>query len=144
MSAEMYGLEGLATGDIALAGLAIGVLISLIAIFIGLWIYQSFAYMAIAKKNKQKSPGLAWIPFVGPNIVAYKGSKMHWWPWLLLIGFFMPFVSGISALVFTAMMVVWNWKIFEALKKPGWWAILLIVPIVNYVIMGIVAWSKKK
>jgi hypothetical protein len=41
-------------------------------------------------------------------------------------------------------MVVWNWKIFEALKKPGWWAILLIVPIVNYVIMGIVAWSKKK
>ncbi len=109
---------------------------------IAVYIYTSLAYMSIAKKAKQKSPGLAWIPFFGPLIIAFQSSKMHWWPWLLLIGIFIPFIGIIAQLVFLVYVIIWNWKLFEAVKRPGWLSILLLIPLVNFVIIGIVAWSR--
>jgi hypothetical protein len=75
--------------EIAGAIVAIFAMFFFVAVILSLavWVYMSFAYMKIAKKNKQKIPGLAWIPFIGPLIIAYKASKMHWWPWLLFIGY---------------------------------------------------------
>ncbi len=129
----------------------LGFLFGLIAAFFFLfllvlvfaYVYLSFAYSAVAKKAKLRSPGIAWIPFVGPLIIAYKTSKMHWWPWLLIIGFFIPIVNVIANLVFTVFTVIWHWKMFESIKKPNWWSILMLIPIVNFVIIGIAAWSKK-
>ncbi len=112
-------------------------------IVIGLYIYTSFAYMAMAKKAKQPSPGLAWIPMVGPAIIAFKSSKMHWWPWLILIGLFIPLISGITNLAFFIFVVIWRWKLMEDIKKPGWWSLLMIIPVVNLIMIGIAAWSKK-
>ena len=115
-----------------------------VLIGIGLYIYMSFVYMAIAKKNKQSSPGLAWIPGVGPIIIAYKSSKMHWWPWLLLIGILIPLVGFVALIVFAVFSVIWHWKLFEAIKKPGWWAVFMVIPLLNIVFLifvGIAAWS---
>ena len=112
---------------------------------VAVYVYMAFAYMAIARKNKQSSPGLAWIPGVGPLIIAYRASKMHWWPWLLLIGFFIPFVNWLFAIAFAVFGVIWNWKLFEAIKRPGWWAIFMVIPILNIVFLvfvGIAAWGK--
>jgi hypothetical protein len=106
------------------------------------YIFMGFAFMAIAKKAKLSTPALAWIPGVGPGIIAYQASKMHWWPWLLIIPMFIPIIGFIPAIVFGVYSIIWMWKTFEAIKKPGWWAILLIVPIANIVIICIAAWGK--
>ncbi len=140
MNATQTDFSALMGGSI-LAMLAGFVFVAFI-ISIGLYIYTSFAYMAIAKKAKQSSPGLAWIPMVGPAIIAFRSSKMHWWPWLILIGIFIPLISAYANLAFFIFFVVWRWKLMEEIKKPGWWSLLMIIPVVNLVMMGIAAWSK--
>ena len=126
-----------------LIALFIGLALVFFIIFIGLYIYSSLAYYMIAKKARLKTPGLAWIPVVGPPIIAYQASKMDWWPWLLLIGILIPFVRMFAILAFAVFLVIWRWKMFEAIKRPGWFALLCLIPIVNLIIIGIVAWSKK-
>lgn len=107
-----------------------------------LWIYTSLAFMAIGKKAKDDLPGLAWIPSIGPALIAFRASGMHWWPWLLIIGMFIPFVGFIFAIAFAVFGVIWQWKMFEKIKRPGYWAILCLIPILNLVLYGIAAWSK--
>ena len=134
---EQYSDAGVIMGLIA------GFIFLIVAILIGLYIYMSFAFMAIAKKAKLKTPGIAWIPLVGPTIISYQSSKMHWWPWLLLLGIFLPFIGFLFSIAFGVFSVIWEWKMFEKIKRPGWWAIIGIIPVVNFVIYGIAAWSKK-
>ena len=139
---------GMNAGDMGvfagLVTLGIGFMVVWFVVLLALYVYMSFAYMMIARKNNQSNPGLAWIPFVGPYLIAYKASKMHWWPWLLLIGFIIPFVSAIAGLAFGVFAVIWNWKMFEAIGRPGWWAIFMIIPLLNivyFVFIGIAAWG---
>lgn len=140
----------LTSGDLATGGFLAflaTIMIFVVLFLVALYVYMSFAYMAIAKKNKQSSPGIAWIPGVGPSIIAYRAAKMHWWPWLLIIGIFIPvsFISTICAIAFGVFNVIWHWKLFEAIKKPGWWSIFMIIPVLNivfYVLIGVAAWSK--
>ena len=110
---------------------------------IALYVYSSLAFMAIAKKVKNKSPAIAWIPIVGPALIARKAARMHWWPILLLIGFIVPWIGGLAILAFEVFFIIWLWKTFEAIRRPGWWAILCIIPVVNLILIGIAAWGKK-
>jgi hypothetical protein len=133
---------------VLIASLAIISVIGLIA-----YIFLSLAFMAIGRKAKVSSPGLAWIPFVGPAIITYKASKMHWWPWLLLIAFLIPFLNIVAMLIFGVYSIIWMWKTFEKIGKPGWWAIVGlggIIPILGIlfslaalVLLCIAAWGKK-
>ncbi len=120
-----------------------GMLVLALLIGIALYIYISFAFMAIGRKAKLKSPGLAWIPGIGPALIAFQSSKMHWWPWLLIIGMFIPFLNIVCTILFAVFGVIWQWKMFEVLKRPGWWALLCLIPILNLVLFGIAAWDKK-
>ncbi len=128
------------------AALIFAFLIFFIILAIALYIYTSLAFMAIARKTKTEPAGLAWIPAVGPAIIASKIAEMHWWPILLLIGFWIPFLNIILMIIFTVYFVIWMWKTFEAVGKPGWWAIFMIIPLLNIVylvLLGIAAWGKK-
>jgi hypothetical protein len=125
-----------------LLALIMGMIVVFIIVGIALYIYMSFAFMAIGRKAKLKTPELAWIPGVGPLILAFQTSKMHWWPWLLLIGTLIPVIGFIFSITFAVFAVIWYWKMFEAIKRPGWWALLCLIPIVNFVLYGIAAWSK--
>ena len=137
----ILNLSSVLTGGF-LAFLA-GMIVLVAIISIGLYILMSFAYMEIGKKAKLKTPGLAWIPGVGPLIIAFQTSKMHWWPWLLLIGCLIPFVNFIAGTIFTIFVIIWHWKMFEAVKKPGWWSILYIIPLVGIIMVCVAAWSKE-
>jgi hypothetical protein len=132
-------LDMLTGGIIALIA---GMLLIFSIVMIGVYIYMGLAYSAIGKKAKLKTPGLAWIPGVGPLILAFQASKMHWWPWLLLIGAVIPVVGFVFAIAFSVFAIIWHWKFFEAIGEPGWWAIMLLIPIVGFVFIGIAAWSK--
>ncbi len=140
---EEYGstMSGDLIGGLFLLGM--GMMVFLFLLAVAAYVYYGFAYMAIAKKLKMKSPGIAWIPLVGPAIIAFQTAKMHWWPWLLIIGMFFPVVGTLFSLAFCVFVIIWHWKMFEALKRPGWWAILMIIGIVREVLIGIAAWSKK-
>lgn len=134
----MEGVEGL-------LGMMAGFFVLFFVLMVALYVYISFAYMSLGKKAKDPMYGLAWIPTVGPLLIANRASGMHWWPLLLLIVPLIPFVqilSFITGPVLLVFSIIWNWKLFEKIGKPGWWAILLIVPLVNLVIIGIAAWSK--
>jgi len=111
-------------------------------LILGVYIYTSFAFMAIAKKAKYSKPGIAWIPGIGPLLITSKTAKMHWWPILLLVLSPIPFIGGIASIAVAVFSIIWLWKTFEVIGKPGWWAILTLLPIVNFVILGIAAWSK--
>lgn len=108
-----------------------------------LYIYMALAFMAMGKKAKLNYPALSWIPGFGPMIIAFQASKMHWWPWLMLIAGAIPFIGVIASVVFFVYGIIWNWKLMEAINKPGWWAILFLIPIVNLIMIGIAAWSKE-
>ncbi len=125
----------------AIAGASFGVVAFLfafiLALIIGLYIYISLAFVAIGKKAKVHSPNIAWIPFVGPLLIASRGAKMHWWPILLIL---IPWIGWIATSIF---FIVWMWKTFARIKRPGWWALLLVIGIVNLIILGLAAWGKK-
>lgn len=110
---------------------------------VAMYVYMGFAFMAIAKKARLNAPGLAWIPGFGPLIIAFQTSDMHWWPWLLIIGMFIPFIGIIASIIFGIYAVIWQWKMFETVGKPGWWAILCLISPLNLIFWGIAAWSKK-
>lgn len=124
-----------------------------------LWVYMSFAYMALGKKARVSAPGLAWIPGVGPLIIAFKASKMHWWPWLMLLSILVMWIPVLGWIAFIVCMIIfgvyqyiWSWKLFEAVKRPGWWALISLggaIPFVGFlfsiaylVLIGIAAWGK--
>ncbi len=127
-------------------------LIISVLISVAIYIFLSLAFASMGKKAGLNHPNLAWIPGLGPFIVAFQASQMHWWPWILLIAYFtinielaaVQIISGIALLVFLVYSVIWDWKLFEAIKRPGWWAILLLIPIVNLVIMAVAAWGKSE
>lgn len=149
----MFGNEAFNQGSAnagalgAFIGLGIGIFILILLLLIGLYVYTSWAFMSIAKKAGYDKPGLAWIPFLGPTIVSNRIAKMHWWPFLLLIGYLIPFISIIAAIAFAVFSYIWLWKTFEAVDRPGWWPLLGLIPIIGGIIfiilLGITAWGKK-
>jgi hypothetical protein len=111
-----------------------------------LWVYKSLAFKKIAQKAKLKTPNLAWIPFIGPWIISYQSSNMHFWPWFLLIGLIIPFLNYIFILAFIVFLTIWRWKMFEKIGHPNWWSILFLIPLIGsliyLVLIGVAAWSK--
>ncbi|MCS7134428.1 MAG: hypothetical protein NZ889_01030 [Candidatus Pacearchaeota archaeon] len=113
--------------------------IFLLVLFIGLYVYHSFAWMTIAKKLKYKKPWLAWIPIVQLFLLPILAKK-HWTYGFL---FLIPLVN----IVF---IVICLWKIFERRKYPGELSLVfaaVMVPFVNIfvlipvlIIVGLVAW----
>ncbi|MFP4423609.1 MAG: hypothetical protein ACLFP2_00095 [Candidatus Woesearchaeota archaeon] len=126
----------------ALAGVAI--FVGLIAI--GVYVYMAFAMMKTAQRLGTPNAWLAWIP-IGNMVLMANMAKMHWWPVLLILIAWIPIIGWIAGLVLAVFAIIWQWKICEARNKPGWWAILLIIPLVGniwgLVMWGILAWSKQ-
>lgn len=128
-----------------LFALLVAFFILFLIIAIALYVYTSYAFMVLARKTKTEPAGIAWIPFIGPPLVASRIAEMHWWPLLLLIGFWIPFVNVVLMIVFAVFFVIWMWKTFESVGKPGWWAIFMVIPFLNIIyliFLGIAAWSK--
>ena len=137
-----------AGGFEALLAMLLGMLIIGFVLSIGVYIYLGFAFMALGRKANVKTPELAWIPFgIGPLIIAYQTSKMHWWPWLLLIGLIIPYLNYIISIVFTVYAFIWLWKLFEKIGRPGWWVLFNLIPgignLVFLILAGVAAWAKK-
>ena len=109
-----------------------------LAVMLALYVYAALALMAIAKKTNTKNGWFAFIPILNVYLMLNMVKLSPWWLLMLLAGI-VPLIGGIALMVF--FVYLW-WKIAEAIHKPGWWGILIIIPVVNLVIMGIMAWGK--
>lgn len=115
------------------AYLSIFVLFGIIA-----YVYTAFALMTIANKTGTPNAWLAWIPFANLYLMT-QIAQVPWWTLIVfIVGAMIPFLNFV---VIIGLSIWWWWKIAEARGKPGWWSILMMVPIVNFVMMGLIAWS---
>lgn len=111
-----------------------------VLLFIALYVYSALALMNIAKRTNTKNPWLAWIPIANMYLMTQIGG-VPWWTLLIVVfAGFIPFVGGIVSVV---LIIWWWWKIAEARQRPGWWGILMMIPVVNLILMGVLAWGKK-
>ncbi|GAH59816.1 unnamed protein product, partial [marine sediment metagenome] len=95
------------------------------------WIYWSFSLQTIAKKTNTKYGWIAWIPPLSIYLMCEIARKPWWWIFLLLI-----------PLVFIVFWIIIWMEIAKARGKPYWIGILIIVPYLNLLIPGYLAFSK--
>jgi len=85
-------------------------------------------------------------------LMAMIAKKPWWWALIMVLayGIAAPLMNGslgwlgwvlyIIGIIFT--IIIWI-GICQARNKPGWWVVLLFIPLVNLVIIGVLAFSKK-
>ena len=136
----MVGEDLLGGGFAALFG-AFFLVFALIGL--ALYIYVALAYMTIAKKTKTDNGWLAFIPIANIYLLTQIAEISGWWTLLVLIAW-IPILGGLAL---AALMIYLNWKVFERVGKPGWWALIALIPVVGSIIylvlLGIAAWGKK-
>ena len=115
-----------------------GFLMVFLVVMLIVYLYSAFALMAIAKKKNTPNAWLAFIPIANIYLMTQIAGLPAWYT----AGIVLVFIPFAGQILFTVLIVLIWWKICEALSKPGWWGVLMIIPIVNFVIMGILAWGK--
>jgi len=107
-------------GIILLAGLAI-------------YVFCSLCLQLIAKKTGTEPAWLAWIPVANLFLSCKIGGLSYLW----LLAFLVPFVNVLVSIY------IW-YRISEARGKSGWLALLMLVPVANFVFMGYLAFSRSE
>jgi len=131
-----------------MGGVLLGILMGVIFFAFAIYIYLSLAYSGIGRKAKLTNPNVAWIPFTGPLSVIFEAAQASWWPFLVSsIGFILGYailiyssmsinlgmiMAGGAILLITGIFLgvmgtIWQWKTYEAIGKPGWWALIPMI-----------------
>ena len=135
------------SADVNFSGSTFNLLTPALAMFSGvylifvlaIYVYMAWALMTIAQKTSTPNGWLAWIP-IGNLYLMTQIAGVPWWTMLVI---FVGFIPVLGSLAILAVTLWWWWKISEKCGKEGWWALLFLIPVVNLVIMGILAWGKK-
>jgi hypothetical protein len=135
----MYGSSGFFDFLGPIMAIVGALIVFFIILALALYLYTSFALMAIAKRTKTANAWLAFIPIVNVYLMTQVAKQSGWWMFAILL----PWIPVVGSLALLAVMVFLWWKIAERLHRPGWWAILLVIPVVNLVFLGVMAWGRK-
>ncbi|MFC2049743.1 hypothetical protein ACFLTN_00975 [Chloroflexota bacterium] len=135
---------------------------------VAVYVWFALCLHIIAKKTDTRHPWLAWIPIANFYLMCKVAGKPGWWTVLLCLPliFAVPVSFASIMLIFWAMageipawvmplfvveifLVLLSWALFiiiwmgiaKARNKPSWLGILMIIPIANLVISGILAFS---
>lgn len=139
---DLNTILGGALGGAVTAIIGAAILVAVI-LFAALYIYGALALRAIAKRTKHKPLWMAWVP-IANIILMLKIAKLQW-QWIFAI--FLNAIPHIGGWLLLAGMVYVLWKICEVRHRPGWWAVLIVIPGIGplwyLVLLGILAWSKK-
>lgn len=95
------------------------------------YVWLAITLQIIAKKTNKTTAWLAWIPLLNILLMCDIAGRPGWW----LVLFLLPCVNIVIG------VIVWM-GIAQARKKAAWLGILTIVPIVGWVAMGYLAFSK--
>jgi hypothetical protein len=130
-----YGIEdaGLVAGTFA--AIMAAVLLPAIVIGIGSYVYMGITLSKIGKKLNYEKTWFAWVPILNFVMMLQLADLS---PWLILLGL-VPVVNGIAMLVLSVITMM---NICEKLGKDKLLGLLVLVPIGNLVLLGILAWGK--
>ena len=120
-----------------------------------LYAYFSFALYTIAKKVRAQNDWWAWVPILQIILSLRVAKKPGWWLAPCLIAAlsqiivslrvaYVPSLWVLYCLLILLNLIIWSliWMgIAQALGKSSWLGILLIVPVVNLIAVGYLAWS---
>ncbi len=98
---------------------------------IGIYVFLALSLMRIAKKTNTPYPWMAWVPVLNFYLSWKVSGKPLLWIFLMAL----PFVN------FVAVPVVWG-STAKRLNKPGWFGILMLLPVANLVVVGILGFSE--
>jgi hypothetical protein len=119
----------------ALTAILGAVLIPALIIVLGIYFYTSIAYMKIAKKLDHPNPWFAWVPILNLVLVLQLADMS---PWLVLL-ILVPGVNGIAILILSVITMM---RICEKRGMDRNLGFLMLIPIANLVLPGLIAWKK--
>lgn len=125
----------------AIAGLAVTMIIIMFLFAIGYYVFTALAYQSIFRKSGHKRPWMAWIP-VANLVPALELGGFHWAWVFLVLGSIIPVIGFFAGIALTILVIISMWRIFEKAGYAGALSLLLLIPVANLVILGIVAWQK--
>lgn len=108
-----------------------GVLLICGVIGLAFYVYFALALYTIANKTHTENAWMAWIPIIQNILMVNIAKKPIWWALIII---FVPLVN----IVF--WILAWM-AIAEARGKPSWWGIMMIVPVMNLIAPGYLAWA---
>jgi hypothetical protein len=82
---------------------------------------------------------MAWIPMANIYLECIIAGKPGWWLLLRLLSVFIPLAGP---LIYSVLNVIVWMGISEARSKPTWLGILSIIPILNWFLLGYLAFAK--
>jgi len=94
------------------------------------YFWMALCLYTIADKTITPNAWLAWIPIVNIYTMCKVAVKSGWWIILLLI----PLVNIV------AYIAIWM-AIAEACDQPSWLGVLMIIPGINFIIPGVLAFG---
>ena len=94
------------------------------------YVWTALCLHTIADKTDTPNGWLAWIPIANIYLMCKVADKPGWW----LILFFIPLVNIV------VYLDIWM-TIAESRGQPSWLGLFMIVPIVNFIILGILAFT---
>lgn len=126
--------------DEVLLGASLGAFFGVFLLaFIIFYIYVAVCLMFIAQKTKTKNSWLAWIPFANVFLIT-NVAGLHWGYALGII--LLPIIPFLGALVSFGLTIYAFWLVSEKRGVHGALSLLLIIPIVNLIYLGYLAFKK--
>lgn len=127
------------TAAAALAATLFTGIMLIFSIVIGLssYIYCSLALMKIAKRLNHANPWFAWVPILNLVLIFQLGDKN---PMLLLL----MLIPGIGAVIIGVISIIALMTVCEKRGHDKMLGLLSLVPVANYILLGILAWGKDK
>ena len=116
-----------------LAAMVAGFTTVFLVIAVGMYVFFALCLYLIAKKLDVAEAWAAWIPIIQVWPFLSSAGKPCWWVIFLLI----PFVNAIVG--------VYLWMcIAENLGRNKWLGLLMLLPIINFVLIGALAFTKEE
>lgn len=119
----------------AATGIAFGIVLLIMLI---IYVYTAVCLYFIAKKTSHGPLWWAWVPVANVLLMLKIGGLSYWWA-LSILAAFIPGIIGMVA--FSAFSAFFWYKIALTRNKPGWLGLLTFLPLVNFVIIGYLAFS---
>ena len=103
---------------------------------LAMYIYMSLTLMKTAQKLGAENAWYAWIPILN-GVLLFKLGEQN--PWLLLL----LLIPGLGALIVGILAILATMKICEKRGYDKLLGLLMLVPIGNLILWGMLAWGKK-
>jgi len=100
-------------------------------IYILIYLYISLCIFILARRTEEDNAWWAFVPLLNLLLLLQIADKPVWWIFL----FFVPILNILMA------VLVWM-GVAEVRGKPSWLGILMVIPGVNLILMGYLAFSR--